>query len=343
MRVESCVRRVRSTLDKTKNTVELQNIGAAAAVQASDNNQKINLLDEKPFKSAGYIAHNEITYRGVDFALNSTIGVGMTYWTQRTKSGQEMFAKPVTNFFKNVMKVFTQNSHTQAVGAKWGSMFTSIIVGGTTIIPMMTLLENKNNKKAIIKSIDEAVYGKEEVANDPKFSELYASIDHEPKKDFITGMAARLSVLFPMIVWTMTPALNDPTTKHVYDPMAKATKALADGMGIKAKKMKVTKLDGQTNWDFLHQTIAFDFGLTFVYSFLHEYAFKAFASMRGNHEKHESTEATHQHLATIEAQPEEKPAAIFADKVTAKDRPAKSESHTAYLAQQPEAAMGLAV
>lgn len=48
--------------------------------------EKIEQEAEQEFKSIGRRAHNEITYRGVDLFLNSTIGVAFAYWTARTKA-----------------------------------------------------------------------------------------------------------------------------------------------------------------------------------------------------------------------------------------------------------------
>lgn len=232
------------------------------------------------FKSFGWKAHNEITYRGVDFLLNSVIGITFAYWAQRTKAGLKYFGKPTESLGRMAIQPFTSDKASIEEGAKWGSRIASIIIGGTAIIPPMTFLENKKVKHAIVCGIDNMVYGKEAVENDPKFAELHNSINHEPKKDFVTGMLARFAVLIPMFAWTMTKKLNDPTIKYVYDPLARGTKHVAGSMGIKAPKMKSTIIDGQSNWDYLHQTISFDSFLTFVYSFLHEYSFKAFAAIR---------------------------------------------------------------
>ncbi|MDX1974232.1 MAG: hypothetical protein SFT92_01005 [Rickettsiales bacterium] len=244
-----------------------------------------------PFVSAGKRIHNEMTYRVIDWLVNSSIGVAFTYWTTRTASGEKYFGKPVAGFFKKVLSPILKEPEALEKGAKWGGMFASIMAGGTAIIPPMMVMENKHNKKAIVRWLDEKIYGKETVAHDPKFEESYRAIDEEPKKSFATGMAARFLALAPLIAWVSLPKLNDPAIKYLYDPIGKASKWVAESIGIRPKKMLVEgtmelvegnpKLPKKfmSNWDFLHRTIGFDFGLTFFYAILHEAAFKALAAV----------------------------------------------------------------
>jgi hypothetical protein len=246
---------------------------------------------QKPFVSAGKRAHNELTYRGVDFLLNSTIGVLFTYWTARTKSGDEYWGKPVTGFFKAALKPVLKSPAALAEGAKWGSMFTSIIVGGTAIIPIMTRLEKKENKKALVRWFDERIYGKEKVDGDPKFAQSYQCIDEEPKKNFTTGMTARLIVLAPMIMATMIPETNKVLVKTLYNPIAKSGKWLCAKARIQPQHLmtrgRMEIADGDlksaqsfvSDWDFIHRTIGFDLGLTFIYSFAHEATYKTLAAL----------------------------------------------------------------
>ncbi len=246
---------------------------------------------EKPFISTGRRIHNEITYRGVDWLLNSTIGVAMTYWTERTKSGNAIFKTPVTNFFKKTLRPLLKNEAAVIEGARRGSMFTSIIVGGTAIIAPMVALENKNNKKACVRWLDEKIYGEETVKNDPKFEESYTCIDREPKKNFTTGMLARFIVLTPMIAVTTTPNANKLAIKYLYNPIAKGSRMLTDCLGIRPRKLiergAMELADGDlskapkmvSDWDFIHQTIGFDLGLTFIYSYAHEAVIKGLAAI----------------------------------------------------------------
>ncbi len=250
----------------------------------------------KPPKTAGRHVHNELTYRGVDLFLNSTIGVTTTYLTERTEIGQRWFAKPVSNFFTKLLTPVLKTPAKIAEGARWGSMFTSIIVGGAAIIPPMVVLEKKENKKAIIRFFDEIIYGKKAVENDPRFKACHDAVDDEPHKGFWTGMAARFAVLTPMILATINPDINKRMVKYLYNPIAKGSKALAEGVGIKPKsliKRGVMEIaDGDiskapkfvSDWDFIHRTIGFDLGLTAIYAFAHEFTYKAFAGFL-----HEST------------------------------------------------------
>ncbi|MDE3038537.1 MAG: hypothetical protein KGJ21_08840, partial [Pseudomonadota bacterium] len=176
-------------------------------------------------------------------------------------------------------------------GAKWGSMFASIMAGGTAIIPPLMALENKKVKKSVIRRLDEKIYGKETVENDPKFEESYCRIDEEPKKGFVTGMAARMIAIAPLITVASLPATNKPLIKYMYDPIGRGSKWLVGKIGIKPGKMlaegAMERIEGdpgipkkfQSNWDFLHRTIGFDFGLTIFYSIFHEIAYKALAAL----------------------------------------------------------------
>lgn len=247
---------------------------------------------EEHFVSKGKKLHNELTYRGVDFLLNSTIGVAFTYWAARTHSGEKYFSAPINNFFQTTLKPVLKSQAARDEGAKWGTLLASIMAGGTTIIPPMMYLENPENKKSIIKWMDEKIYGEEVVKNDPKFQKSYDEIDCEPKKDFSTGMGARFLALAPIFAVTVMPEANKFFVKYMYNPIAKGSKAVAAKMGIQPKSLmergRMELLEGDikakpqflSDWNFIHRTIGFDFGLTFIYSFLHEGAYKALASSK---------------------------------------------------------------
>lgn len=246
---------------------------------------------EEPFISVGKKVHNEVTYRGVDWILNSAVAVSFAYCTARTKLGQKWFTQPVTGFFKKCLSPFIKTESTLNEGAVWGTRFVSIMAGGTAIIPPLMVMENKSNKSKIIRWIDEKWYGKDAVANDPKFQESYEAIKKEPHKSFAIGMAARLTVLAPLIGMTICQATHKPLLKYVYDPIGKGSKWIAGKVGIKPGAHMADPLKGsleqaengmmemQSNWDFLHRTIGFDLGLTFLYSFMHEYAYKGLAAL----------------------------------------------------------------
>lgn len=254
-----------------------------------------NVEDEDPPMTPGKVIHKEITYRGIDWLLNSTVAVSMAYWSARTESGQKYFQKPIVNFFRRVLAPVLKTEAKIAEGSRWGSMFVSIMAGGTAIIPPITFLENKKNKKAIIRKIDEIIYGKEKVESDPDFKEAYDAIDHEPKKDFWTGMAARITVLAPMIGATVIPDVNKKLIEYLYNPVATGSKALCKYIGLQPKKMMEQGMmqiaDGDiskgqkfvSNWDFLHQSIGFDLSLTFIYAYAHEFVYNTFAAFKHNH------------------------------------------------------------
>jgi len=315
-------------LEKDTNTADLTQTAPPISLAA----------EQKPFKSAGYKLHNEITYRGVDWFLNSTLGVTIAYWSQRTEQGQRMFGKPLASFFEGITKNFSKNPHTIAEGGKWGSTIISIIIGGMAIIPVMMGLENKKTKKAMIKGFDEKIYGAEAVKNDPKFQAQYDAIDQEPEKDLISGNLARALVLAPMIASTQIPALQKTGEKLIYDPLGKASKYAAESIGIKPKKMLHVGKDGQNDWNFLHQTIGFDFGLTFIYSFLHEYAYKAIAAVR---HKDEIPAPAVQAPQVQEAKAPEEKQESFAHKIHRAEKPKKHEGFAQHVSTETNHAMAL--
>lgn len=320
--------------------------------------EKVEQEAEKEFKSVGKRVHNELTYRGVDFLLNSTIGVAFTYWTARTKSGEKYWGKPVTGFFQKVLSPVLKSPSALAEGARWGSMFTSIIVGGTAIILPMVALENKHNKKAIINTVNEKIHGEEKVQNDPRFAAELERVDTEPKKNFTIGMAARLIVLAPMLWATFTPAINKNMIKYLYKPIADTSKWTAKQFGIQPKRLMergVMELaDGDlkkapqfvSDWDFIHRTIGFDFGLTFIYSFAHEATIKTLAAMGFKlTEDKKAPEAAADAAAAAQTQVLPEPQAQdHASRLPAKpaahtQRVAKRESYREEIIHQPEATL----
>jgi len=328
-------------LKKEENIIEKQKAEEAATIAAPA--AAPTQAKEEPksvFQSFGMTFHNELTYRVVDLFLNTTAAVCFAVFSKRTKLGIDYFGKPVNNFFGKVTGAFSKNPQTIKIGADWGSLFTSIMVGGTAIIPLMMGLEKHEVKKSIVKWVDNLWYGKEKVENDPKFAETYASIDKEPKKDFWTGMKARFAVLLPMIAWSMTRTLNEPTEKYVYDNVAKGTKYAADAVGIKPKGFMLEVQDGKTNWEFLHKTIAFDLTLTAIYSYAHEFFYKRFAQSKAD--KHEAQQE--QQIVKTVAAPEIQPVAEAPEKKLSPGnfRKAANYAESAMQAKAAEPQWGLA-
>lgn len=238
----------------------------------------------------GWRIHNEITYRGINWLLNSTIGVAFTYWTVKTESGVRKFSQPVTHFFEERLKSYFKKPENLAEGVSWGTRLLTIMIGGFTIIPLMILMENKTVKKNVVRWLDEKIYGRDEVKNNPAFEESYKKIDEEPRKGFWRGMFARAIALSPLFVICFNSELNKWPARFLYNPLGKMTKWTAEKCGIKPASMiaktQMVHPDGntslskvpQSNWDYLHQTIGFDFGLTAFYAVLHEIAYKTLAS-----------------------------------------------------------------
>ncbi len=251
----------------------------------------------KPFHSAGRRIHNEITYRGIDWLLNSSVGVAFAYWSARKPSGEKYFGNPVSGVFKAILKPFLKTDAATAEGAKWGTKFAGIMAGGFAIIPIMTVMENRNVKKGVIRWLDEKIYGEEKVKNDPQFEAAYRAIDEEPKKGFKTGMISRFIAIAPLITISSIPATNKPLIKYLYDPLGNVSKWAMKKLGIKPNKMLMHEtlehLEGdpnikkqpQNDWDFLHRTIGFDFGLTIFYSIFHEISYKCMAALEGKRKK----------------------------------------------------------
>lgn len=264
------------------------------------------------FISKGYRVHNEITYRGIDWLLNSTVGVASTYWVEKSDWGNKHIGRPVTQFFDRILKPLIKDDIARMEGAAWAKRFANIMVGGFTIIPIMMVMENKKIKKATVRWMDEKLYGKDTIANDQKFQTSYDRIDDEPRKGFWTGIVARFIAIAPLITLAVIEKTNRPLTKYIYDPIGKVTQTVAEKIGIKPIKTleKEAKLfDKETNswitkpilpdgtikipknggapaptdqlskWDFLHRIIGFDFGLTIFYAILHEIAYKSLAAM----------------------------------------------------------------
>ncbi len=252
--------------------------------------------DDKKFISKGQKIHNEITYRGVDWILNSAFAVIFTYCSNKTEAGIKYFTEPVKKFFNVALKPIFKTPEKLETPSKMGAMFASIMIGGTAIIPVMMVLENKNTKKKIIKKIDEKIYGADEVANDPKFQESYNALDNEPKKGFVVGMVTRMLALAPILTAVLIPKSNEQLNKFIYEPIGKGTKWVGERLPISATREKMKSVTEmvpyrgnpenkkviESNWEFLHtKVIGFDLGLTFFYSFIHEAAYKAVSAMTG--------------------------------------------------------------
>lgn len=230
-------------------------------------------------RTAGEKVFDEITYRGVNWILNSAVGVTFNYVTTRRS---KYISEKITGFFRSGLRPFFKNTESLENGANWGSNFVSIMVGGFAIIPFIEALER--NKKAVVKSFDKAIYGEEKVENDPMFKKAYEEIDREPEQSFSLGMVTRFMAIAPILaaVVTFPQQLN-----KVYNFFGGISKWTAENiLQIKATRLKNRVLPGEdgkpiNDWDWIHNKIGFDYSLTLVYAYLHEYLYKGFADLFG--------------------------------------------------------------
>ncbi len=249
--------------------------------------------NSKAKSTPGKWGHWALTYLGGDWLLNSAVGVGFTYFTARTAFGKKYYVEPVSKGIRAALSPFFKQPETLEKAVGGGRDFLSIMVGGTAINPILTRLESHENKKAISKAIDTAIYGKDRVENDPKFKEAYDAIDQEPIKDTKSVWISRLIALAPLYAAATNPKSyaylkhNDtPIIKYVsFDRISNFTRTAAEKIGIRPAKMMATTMKNPTtgevtsNWKALHDYIGFDYGLTVYYAILHAISFSAVAKL----------------------------------------------------------------
>lgn len=224
-------------------------------------------------KTAGEVIHNELTYRGIDWLANTAAAVGFAYWAARTHAGRVHYASNVEKGINRLLTPMVKDTATRAEWSQTGTGFVNIAVGGAAIIPPVMALEQ--HKRGITEWLDRRIYGQARVDSDPRFAARYEAIEQEPEKGFWTGMAARGVVLAPMLYAHMK--YNTTMNDWLYEPIGRASKWSAETAGIKPHAMMQRMVPGskRNDWDFLHNTIGMDLGLTFIYSFAHEYAYKS--------------------------------------------------------------------
>lgn len=231
----------------------------------------------------GEFLHNELTYRGVDWVINTATAVGFSYWAARTKFGKTQYFDRVTKGIDTALKPIKKDPVKRKEWAENGTGFVNIAIGGLAIVPVMMKLESHDTKRGIVRWFDRIIYGEERVANDEWFAIRYDQIADEPKKDFGTGMLARGIVLAPMITAHMRykPFMK----KWMYDQIGDRTKWACAKAGFQPQGLMTRQPTWaqDTDWDFLHETLGMDAGLTFIYSFAHEWTYKALAALK--HEK----------------------------------------------------------
>lgn len=278
---------------------------------------------KKPFKSWGQRIHNEITYRGVDWILNASFGVGFAYFTERTAAGSKFWGKNIRDgFFEKVLRPIFKEGAELYNAKTWAARFLAIMFGGTITIPPIMALENKENKKSIIRSLDNKIYGKEVVENDPKFQESYDAIEQEPEKNFGLGLITRFISLAPIFAVALPDKTANFLDKQLYQRIAKITKWAAHHIGIRPKQDSwlikggaeglpfkgIPSPENKNNWEYIHHTIGFDFGLSIIYAVLHEFSYKAGSAIWGDRKKAKEQQGAQHGMAANETEqkPEEK-------------------------------------
>jgi hypothetical protein len=261
--------------------------------------------DAKKDKTVGERVHNAVTYGGVDFLLNAGIGASFAFAVNRVPFGQRYYKQPVEKLLKNVNKHFVSETNLQK-SVERGQNLISIAIGGTAINPLLTRLEKPENKEAFVKKVNETVYGKWEVAHNPRFEGVKERIYDQPEKSLTAAWVSRLVSLAPIYYIASQPQLlkgfksnNLPVVKHIsFDSIGSFTKRVASKVGIKPKgwwNETYTNADGitQTNWNGLHNDfIGFDFGFTIPYMFLHAATFPIASDLIDRKKKDKDTPPT---------------------------------------------------
>lgn len=278
---------------------------AVGAVQGQHHGPKLDLSNfKKPEGSKhkptiGEKIHWGLTYIGGDWLLNSAVGVTFTFLTTRSPWGKRNITEPVISTMESALSKISYLKERPDVlkkGVNGAWSFLNIMVGGTAINPILTSLESHKNKKGISRFFDRMIHGKDKVETDPKFQEAYDAIDREPVKDTKSVWISRGIALAPLFAIASIPTAYSfmknnevPILKHIsFDSISNFSKKITEKMGIKPKKlMERTAVNPTTghsisDWQALHDTIGFDYGLTILYAFLHAAAFSAVARFRQN-------------------------------------------------------------
>ena len=246
---------------------------------------------KRHFVSIGERVHQITTYGGADWLLNSAIGVTFTFLVTRTKFGQRFFSEPAEWVFGKLFSPFIKNEEILKKSVNGGKDFLSIMLGGTLVNPIITQLEQHDTKKNMSRTLDNIVYGKDKVDNDPKFRQAYAEIDSEPVKDTRGVWISRAIAIAPLWAATFSPRMmkfmqsNEvPLLKYLnFDHISGLSQNIAKTIGLKPGKwMQETMLNKTTgesvsNWKALHGYIGFDYGLTIFYAILHAVSFNLVA------------------------------------------------------------------
>ncbi len=246
--------------------------------------------ENKPtFISAGTRIHHWGTYLGVDWIFNAISGVTYDHLAKETNLGRKIWSEPIKKGFEAVLEGFIKDPTKRASSVTNGVTFINIIAGGMMTIPPLLALENKKNRKAITRALDETIYGKDQVANDPKFEQSYQAIDREPKKDFGAGMIARFAALAPLLFLIINSKTAPEMDKHYFNHIAEKTKLGANAIGITEEKLfgKKGAEESKRLWKAIHRTLSVDLGLGIPYAILHSFFYNKFSKIESaQHHQH---------------------------------------------------------
>jgi hypothetical protein len=286
---------------------------------------------ETPFVSKGQKIHKWATYLSVDWVFNAAVGVSFAYWGKFTKSGQKFWSGPIQKGFKKVLSPLIKNEEKLNTSIGRGSMFMSIIAGGMFTIPPLMVLENQKNRIGISKKLDQWIYGKDAVENDPKFEASYQAIKDEPKKEFGPGMTSRFAALSPLLAIVLIPQTNKLSTDHFFSHVSNGSKWVARKLGFSAKNLKdgeaivgakKVPVTANDKWEFIHEGVGMDFGLGLPYAGLHAMFYNMFA--KGSDKENTAKEQTAPKTAP------------FAGAVRAKESAMPSKDTTPPKAEMPD-------
>ncbi len=231
----------------------------------------------------GQNIHKWGSYLGIDWVFNTLSGVSFAYWGKYTELGQKAWSGPVEHMFEAGLSHVIKNEKQLASSVEHGSMFASIIMGGMMTIPPLMILENRGVKKSIVQSLDRVIYGNDRVERDPTFQQAYAAMDHEPKKNFTTGMLARFAALTPLLAIILIPETKEKAKALYFDHIARGSDMLARGAGLSEETFAhLSPQEAGDRWKHIHNAIAMDFGLGLPYAGLHSFFYDKFAGISGH-------------------------------------------------------------
>jgi hypothetical protein len=282
---------------------------------------------DSKFVSWGQFGKHWATYFGVDWFFNAACGVGFAYVSKFTKIGQTLWSGWVQKSWKWLLskpvfsKIF-KDDESLAYGVDVGATFNDIIIGGMTTIPVLKFLEKPSVNIGVTRWLDEKIYGKEAVANDPKFEASYEVMANAPPKDTWAGITSRFAALAPLLAWVL-PKGNDfrgfktilefrktyfddwigSFSQKCWRKLGFSEASFKDG--TKMENGELIKASAADKWNYVHNNaFALDFGLGWPYAILHSFFYNMFSGWRGKPPEPATAPATAKTTATPEATPQ---------------------------------------